>query len=347
MLILPRSNPLYENLAVQKVNLPDAMKKMGAGGFTGYLGYGSNSSEGYFIFIKGSLISALMLEGANRKSGFEAFTSLFSHTLLEGGVINVYRMTVDLAVCTQALLHGTVIFKPEQVSNLDLKTVLHQIKLQALNGTVLFSTAERSAMIFYKEGAPIGFYHDAAKEIESSPTESERVAALPDARIEIRSTPPAEEMLHHNFLETLNIDRLWQSSLSRYTVSQPPAASPAPEVSPTPAPSAVSAAPVSSPAPVEPAPPQHSDASEHNDTQLTEIVDDLQEIAKAYLGRQGADLVDSLIDLIGGKPALLDSQKVIAFLAAMAAQAPDIDPEAKIEEMVDLMRSEIAGRLSV
>lgn len=338
MLILPRSNPLYENLSVQKINLPEAMKKMGAGGFTGYLGYGSNSSEGYFIFIKGSLISALMLEGTSRKSGFEAFTSLFTHTLSEGGVINVYRMTVDLAVCTQALLHGTVIFKPEQVSKLDLKTVLHQIKLQAISGTVLFSTAERSAMLFYKEGTPIGFYHDAAKEIESSPTESERVAALPDAMIEIRSTPSAEELLHHNFLETLNIDRLWQASLNRHTVSPPPAASPAPTASP---------APEDSPVPEKPASSQHSDVSEHNDAQLTEIVDDLQEIAKAYLGRQGADLVNSLIDLIGGKSALRDSQKVIAFLAAMAAQAPDIDPEAKIEEMIDLMRSEIAGRLSV
>ena len=338
MLILPRSNPLYENLSVQRVNLPDAMKKMGAGGFTGYLGYGSNSSEGYFIFIKGALISALMLEGTSRKSGFEAFTSLFTHTLLEGGVINVYRMTVDLAVCTQALLHGTVIAKPDLVSNLDLKTVLHQIKLQAINGTVLFSTAERSAMIFYKEGTPIGFYHDAAKEVETSSTESERVAALPNARIEIRSTPPAEELLHHNFLETLNIDRLWQASLSRHTVSQPPVTPPTAEAPP---------APAAQPVPEIPPLPQESDASENDDAQLTEIVDDLQEIAKAYLGRQGADLVDSLIDLIGGKSALRDSQKVIAFLAAMAAQAPDIDPEAKIEEMIDLMRSEIAGRLSV
>ena len=350
MLILPRSNPLYENLAVQKVNLPDAMKKMGAGGFTGYLGYGSNSSEGYFIFIKGALISALMLEGTSRKSGFEAFTSLFTHTLLEGGVINVYRMTVDLAVCTQALLHGTVIAKPDLVSNLDLKTVLHQIKLQAINGTVLFSTAERSAMIFYKEGTPIGFYHDAAKEVETSSTESERVAALPNARIEIRSTPPAEELLHHNFLETLNIDRLWQASLSRHTVSQPSVTPPTAEAPPVPAVPAVTEpppTPAAQPVPEIPPLPQESDVSENDDAQLTEIVDDLQEIAKAYLGRQGADLVDSLIDLIGGKSALRDSQKVIAFLAAMAAQAPDIDPEAKIEEMVDLMRSEIAGRLSV
>ncbi len=333
MLILPRSNPLYENIPVQKINLPEAMKKMGTGGFTGYLGYGSNSSEGYLIFIKGTLISTLVLEGSTRKSGFEAVTSLFSHALAEGGVINVYRMTVDLAVCTHALLHGNVVFKPELVSNLDLKAVLARMKNQALNGTMLFSTPDRSAMIFCKEGTPIGFYHDAAQEIENSPAESQRIAALPGAMLEIRSTPPAEELLHHNFLETLNIERLWQASYSRHTASQ---ARPAPAAAP----------------PVEPrTSPEPDETTEEppsgNEAQLAEIVDDLQEIARAYLGRQGADLVDELLNLVGGRAALLDNQKQTAFLAAMSAQAPDIDPEAKTEEMIDLMRSEVAGRLSV
>ena len=337
MLTLPRSNPLYENLFVQKINLPEAMKKMGAGGFTGYLGYGSNSSEGYFIFIKGALISALMLEGNKRKNGFEAFMSLFNHTLLEGGTINVYRMTVDLAVCTQALLHGTLALKPEQVSAIDLKAVFAQMKLQMLNGTALFSTPERSAMIFYKDGTPIGFYHDAVQEIETSPTESQRIAALPGAVIEIRSTPTADELLHHNFLETLNIDRLWQAAVSHHAASQSQ-----PPQKTEPAAEPVSA-PVIAPAPK---PDSTEDVADHEE-QLSELIDDLQEIAKAYLGRQGADLVDNLVDLVGGKTALRDSQKVTAFLAAMAAQSPDIDPEAKLEEMIDLMRSEIAGRFSV
>ena len=274
-----------------------------------------------------------MLEGSSRKSGFEAITSLFSHVLAEGGVINVYRMTVDLAVCTHALLHGSVVFKPELVSGLDLKAVLARMKSQALNGTMLFSTPDRSAMIFCKEGTPIGFYHDAAQEVENSPAESQRIAALPGAMLEIRSTPPAEELLHHNFLETLNIERLWQASYSRHTASQ---VRPAPAAEPP-------IAPRTSPEPDETAEEPHSS----NEAQLAEIVDDLQEIAKAYLGRQGADLVDELLDLVGGKAALLDSQKQTAFLAAMSAQAPDIDPEAKTEEMIDLMRSEVAGRLSV
>lgn len=325
MLILPRSNPLYENIPVQKVNLPEALKKMGAGGFTGYLGFGSTSSEGYFIFIKGALISVMMLEGAQRKSGFEAITRLFTHTLTEGGVINVYRMTVDLAVCTNALLQGTVLAAPELVSGIDLKALLARMKAQALNGAVLFTTPERSAIIFYKEGSPIGFYHDAASEIESSPAEAQRIAALPGATIEIRSSPPADDLQRHNLLETLNIDRLWQASVTRHTDAQPKTVPASPQVTPQ----------------------EQSSTDTENEAKLAEIVDDLREIAKAYLGRQGSELVDNMIDLVGGRAALLDNQKATAFLAAMAAQSPDIDAEARNEEMVDLMRSELAGRLSI
>ena len=330
MLILPRSNPLYENLLVQKINLPEAIKKMGAGGFTGYLGYGSNSSEGYFVFIKGALISALMLEGNKRKNGFEAFTSLFNHALLEGGAINVYRMTVDLAVCTQALLHGTLALKPEPVSAIDLKAVFAQMKLQMLNGAALFSTPERSAIIFYKDGAPIGFYHDAVQEIETSPAESQRIAALPGAVIEIRSTPPADELLHHNFLETLNIDKLWQS-LSLRTNQK---ATLKPEAEKT---TACESAAVT---------PSVQKAS-YDPIILNEILEDLKEIAKAYLGRRGAELVECQLEAAGGLSVLHTPSAVDRLLHAITEESPAIDPEARIEEMTDLMKSEITGRLSI
>lgn len=329
MLILPRSNPLYENIPLQKVNLPDVLKKMGGGGFTGYLGFASSKAEGYCIYIKGALVSVMLLEGAQRKVGFEAISCLFGHATAGEGLINVYRMTADLSACTHALLQGTLAMPPEPVSNIDLKAILARMKTQCLNGTVQFSTIERTGMIFYKAGNPIGFFHDAAREIETVPAEVQRIAALPGAAIEIRSSAPADDLIHHNLLETLNIDKLWQAATSQRAASQS-------RISPSANPTTVSASP-----------PEAPQLSVPDESKLVEIIDDLQEIAKAYLGRQGSELVTNLIDLVGGSTALLDNQKAIAFLAAIAAQAPDIDPEARVEEMVDLMRSEITGRLAL
>lgn len=317
MVILPRSNPLYEQIPTHKSKLPDVLTKMGNGGFTGYLSYTSATAEAYALFAKGALISILLLADERRKTGFEAITALFELVLAQEGLFNVYRMTADIVMCTHALLHGDQLLQPQEVRTVDLKGLLERMKLQALNGTVLFATPERSAMIFYKEGVPIGFYHDTAREIGTSALESQKVAALPGATVEVRSSPPISDLMLHNLLEMVNIDRLWAAAKGRSGSQTTVAADEAPE------------------------------ANDNRQGQLQEIVDDLLEIATAYLSRQGAGLVERLLAAGGGSGLLLDPARTSAFLAAVAAEGRTIDPEAKLSEMIDLMQSEIAGRLSV
>lgn len=332
MLQLPRSNPLYEQLAVSRVTLPDALKKLGSGGFTGYLGYGSPSAEAYLIFIKGALVSMLLLENQRRSSGFEALSSLFCQAAGGSGVINLYRMTTDIALCTHALLHGEAVILPQKAATADLKALITRIQNEQLTGTMLFTTPDRSAMAFYKQGVPLGFYHNTAHDIATTPVEIQRVAALPDATVELRTLAAPETLLHHNFLETLNIDRLWQAAQNRE-----PSVKPSP---PPPVPSATSAA-SSEPVCQYPAAPSFSP------DQLAEVTDDLQEIVRAYLGRAGAALVDSLLLNAGGPETLSDPVAFTSLLKALAAQGAQLDPEAKLDEMLDLIRSEVAGRLAL
>jgi hypothetical protein len=318
MVILPRSNPLYEHIPTHKTKLPDMLNKMGSGGFTGYLSYLLPTAEAYALFAKGSLISILLLEDQRRKTGFEAIAALCDLALRQEGRFNVYRMTTDIVMCTHALLHGELILQPLEVRTVDLKAVLERMKLQGLNGTVLFNAAERNAMIFYKEGQPIGFYHDALREVVTSALESQKVAALPGATVEIRSTPPASDLMLNNLLEMVNIDRLWASSQKRCADQPTPVA-----VETT------------------------AEESTDHHAPLQEMVDDLYEIAVAYLSRQGTIMMERLLTTAGGSAVLLDAAKTAALLDDIAKEGQGIDPEAKVGEMVDLMRSEIAGRLSV
>lgn len=321
MLILPRSNPLHEQLPSHKIKLPEMLSKMTSGGFTGYLSYFCSKAEAYVLFIKGALISTLFIEGERRKNDFEAISALFDCVFSQDdGHFNVYRMTTDMVMCTHALLHGDTIVHAQEVRTVDLKVLLERLKLQGLNGTVLFTTAERSAMIFYKQGMPLGFYHDARRELETSPLESQKVAALPDACIEVRSSQPASDLMLRNLMDIFNIDRLWEDAWRRSGGR------------PVPSTMAVPAA--------------AQETGDHS-LQLQEIVADLQEIATAYLSRQGATLIDRQLQQNGGSSLLLDPARTTALLAAIAAEATSIDPEAKVTEMVDLMQAEIAGRLSV
>jgi hypothetical protein len=67
----------------------------------------------------------------------------------------------------------------------------------------------------------------------------------------------------------------------------------------------------------------------------------------AYLSREGRVLINRCIDEAGGNAALLDNDKTGALLRRFEEGARVIDSHARIEEMVDLMQSEIAGRLAV
>jgi hypothetical protein len=85
----------------------------------------------------------------------------------------------------------------------------------------------------------------------------------------------------------------------------------------------------------------------HSDEKLTELVEDLQEVAMAYLSREGRILIEKRIAEAGGQSVLLDIDKTEKMLLQIEEEARVIDSHARIDEMIDLMRSEIAGRLAV
>ncbi len=320
MRFLPKANPLYEDISTTKVILPDVLEKLGKGGFTGYLSLACTGFEAYCIYSKGKLICAMSSENGRDKTGFEAIALMFDKASGTGGTINVYRMTADLAMCSHALILGSRLFSGEEVRQVDIKGMMARLKGLGLNGVVRFYTPERYAMMFYKDGLPIGFYHDGADSIQSSSEESRKVAALPGARIEVCSTKPAEELMHHDLLQMVNLEKLWESAQSRYATAHKGTESVKESVIP---------------------------AVTDVDGKLAELVKDLIEVASAYLSKKGCEVIERCLWNAGGNACLLDESLSDDFLAQVEAEARIIDSHARIEEMIDLMRSEIAGRLAV
>jgi len=331
MHFLPKANPLYEQISAEKVIIPDILEKLGKGHFTGYLSHTAVDFEAYCIFAKGKLICAVSTEADRDKTGFEAITQMFDKIFSSGGEINVYRMTADLAMCAHALVLGKKLFDGNEVRQVDIKSMLASIKGQDMNGVVHFYTSDRYSMMFYRNGLPIGFYHDGSRAIETSPDESRKVAALPGARLEVRATKPIEELMQYDLLQMVNLGKLWEAAISRKASSQ------AKEIFFQADEPAVQANDTSKP--VEPL--------VHGNEKLAELVEDLQEVAMAYLSKEGRILIEKRIAEAGGNTVLLDSNKTEKLLFQIEEEAMVIDSHARIDEMIDLMRSEIAGRLAV
>jgi len=319
MSLLPKANPLYEKIPAHKFVPPEVLNKLAKGGFSGNLSYSDTGFEADCIFIKGTLICISACENDREKTGVEAFSLLFDKIIAAAGEINIYRMTADLAVCAHALLLGTKLLTGNEVRRIDMRETLVQLRNQGLNGVVRFYTAERSAMIFYKDGQPIGYYHDNAGTVETSSEESRKIAALPGALVDICSTKSMEELMHNNLLHLVNIDKLWEAAQARQAIPRPEEA------------------------PVEPG----IAAAEPDDEKLQGLVEDLKEIAAAYLSKEGRVAVETCLQKAGGSRILLDVEQTGAFVEQLENETRSIDSNARIEEMIDLMKSEIAGRLAV
>ncbi|MDR3579838.1 MAG: GTPase-activating protein [Oryzomonas sp.] len=319
MHVLPKANPLYEKIPAQKIVLTDVLNKLAKGSFSGYLSYTDADFVADCIFVQGILICVGACEKERERTGFEAFSLLFDRILSSGGEINIYRMTADVAVCAHALLLGAKLFHGSEVRRIDIKGTLAQLRNQGLNGVVRFYTQKRSAMIFYKDGKKIGYYHDDAQTIETSPEESRKIAALPGALVDVCSTKPMEELMRNNLLHMVNLEKLWEAAQARQTTPRPEAAAAAQKIA----------------------------TDGPDDVKLQGLVEDLKEIAAAYLSKEGRIAVEKGLQEAGGKRILFDDGKTAVFITQLEKEARNIDSNARIDEMIDLMKSEIAGRLAV
>jgi hypothetical protein len=319
MHVLPKANPLYEKIPARKIVLPDVLNKLSKGSFSGSLSFADADFVADCIFAQGVLICVSACDKERERTGFEAFSLLFDRILSSGGEINIYRMTADVAVCAHALLLGTKLFNGIEVRRIDIKETLAQLRNRGLNGVVRFYTPKRSAMIFYKDGEKIGYYHDDAQTIEASPEESRKIAALPGALVDVCSTKSIDELMRNNLLHMVNVEKIWEAAQARQTA-------PDPEEAPT---------------------PQKIATDDPDDATLQVLVEDLKEIASAYLSREGRIAVEKGLREAGGKRILYDGGKTAAFIKQLEKEAGNIDSNARIDEMIDLMKSEIAGRLAM
>jgi hypothetical protein len=319
MHFLPKANPLNERIPARKIVIPEAFEKLVDGNFTGYLNHTAPGFEASCIFSSGKLICVTCTENGIDTTGLKAITRMFDKIIGSGGEINVYRMTSDLAMCSHALLQGTNIYNSDDVRQVDIKGMLSQLKSAELNGAVLFSTSERHAMIFFKSGQPIGFYHDGATAIEASPDESRKVAALPGARMDVYATKPLEKLIRYDLLSLVNLRGEWEAAGVRFAESGGKTQD------------------------------TKNDAKDNGQLQkkIDELVEDLQDVAMAYLSKEGRLIIENRLHEAGGSTILFDAEKTDVFLLNVAGDAVRVDTQDHVDEMINLMKSEISARLAL
>lgn len=319
MFLLPKGNPLFENLAATKLKLPEVMTKLSSGSFTGYASFVFQSSTTILVFESGKLVSALLEEqNGTRQNGFEALASLAGLMVTSSsGALNVYKMSKDLTMCIHALMQGEILYKAQELKLIDIKALLEKIKNDQMNGCLRIYTAERSAMIFYKDGNPLGFFHDGSHDIETSSTESQKIAGMPGAKIDLFSTQGVEELMSMDLLEVTNVQNIWDTAVSRQHSE------------------------------IEKLSRERSEREKKSAAlKLADLEEQIKQIVTESVGKVGRGIVDKELSDLGGNSCLLDEAATTKLLAGIERAAKLLISTTSIKQMMEKLTQSITAAKS-
>lgn len=315
MFLLPKGNPLFENLATTKLKLPEVLSKLSTGSFTGYASFVFQASTVILVFEAGKLVS-VMFEDNNgrRQSGFEALSSLAELMVVSGsGTMNVYKLSKDLTLCIHALLEGVTLYRAQELKLIDINSLLKKIKDDRMNGCLRIYTDDHSAMIFYKDGNPLGFFHDGSSDIETSSSESQKIAGLPGAKIDLFSTQSVEEIMGINLLEVTNIQNIWDNTVTLHQSQID----------------------------------KNNQERQERDSKLAllklaDLEEQVKTIVTEYIGKVGRGIVDKELSDNGGNSCLIDEAGSVKFVRGVERAAKLLISGTNIRTMLEKLTTAIS-----
>jgi len=214
MIFLPRGNPVRQNVNPARINLPEAMEKLRVGTFTGYLRFDAPQGSGVVLFKEGQLISSTFIvnETSERLIAYDSIAKIFEVSILGNAVLNIYRVSSDLVLGVHSLLHGRYLQQGEDLSNFDVGSLLRRIREDGLTACVRVYAEQKTTLIFYDMGYPLGFFHDGHSRLEQTADTNTSVAKLPGAKLDLLEVRSADEIILADLMGSADLGPIWQRS---------------------------------------------------------------------------------------------------------------------------------------
>ena len=212
MIFLPRGNPIRQKVNPARINLPEAMEKLRAGTFTGYLHFDAQQGAGVILFKTGQLISSIFVDknDTERLIAYDAIAKIFEVSILGNAVLNIFRLSTDLVLGVHALLHGRYLQKGQDLKHLDVRAQLEHIKSEGLTACLRIYAEDRTTLIFYDQGYALGFFHDGDTELGTTTDVSISVARLPGAKLDLLEVRSADETVLADLMGSADLRPIWQ-----------------------------------------------------------------------------------------------------------------------------------------
>jgi hypothetical protein len=317
MFLLPKGNPLAENVPISKLQLPDALEKLKNGKLTGCAIFDFPAADCALVYDDGKLVSAIVHRDGKEIKEQAALQSLVELMLLaSSGTFSVYALSKDITLSVMALVGEQATIDSQEIKLIDFKALLDRVKSEQMTATLKIYTPDRAGLIFYRNGATVGFFHDASNGIETSAGEVQQIAGLPGARIDLKVLADADGFVL-DLAGLVDIRSLWEASSGNIFATPSASAAPIAE--------AVSSAPASV-----------------TKASATDVEAAIIDLANQHVGKLGRTLAEKELMNSGGAASLKDPEKLQEFLAAIEKGSKLLASTNKIKEMKEAISAQAA-----
>ncbi len=214
MVNLPRGKAVRQQVNPARINLPEAMAKLRAGKFSGYLRFEGQQGTGVVLFQGGKLISSMFFfrEKESRQIAYDAIARIFEISIMGDARLNIYQLSADLVISVHALLHGRYLQRGKDLSHFNVAAMLEQISVKGLSVCIRVYVKEQAVLIFYDSGHPLGFFHEGAADLQQSADVSQSLAALPDARLDLVEIQHIDQLVPADLMSSVSLAPIWQKA---------------------------------------------------------------------------------------------------------------------------------------
>ncbi|HEY5673279.1 MAG TPA: hypothetical protein VIR78_06235 [Malonomonas sp.] len=212
MIFLPRGIPVREKVNPARINLPEAMAKLRDGSFTGYLRFDSAQGTGVVIFERGKLVSALYIaaDEKERLIAYDAIARIFEISILGNATLNIFRLVPELAIGIHALLHGSYLYRGQDLKLVNIEGLQRRIRDEQISGCLRVYAEDKVVLIFYEQGHSLGFFHDGGDDIVTTADLTRSVARLPGVRFDLLETAYGRNLMLADLMASADLGPIWQ-----------------------------------------------------------------------------------------------------------------------------------------
>lgn len=168
MRLIPRGNPLYEDLPTVFLNWEEMSQKLRTDKFSGYILVTGDGKDGIILFREGRISGSLFSVNGSAINGQEALTKTTTTIHERKGKLSIYATSLDICTMVEWFIEGNKLYSKMESYFIDFEKFMAIMGEKKTTGLIKISSDEFCELIFLDSGSEKGHFVDGQTDLQSA-----------------------------------------------------------------------------------------------------------------------------------------------------------------------------------